>query len=1093
MNRNLMLVFSVILFAGLLAPAFAQSSDNVVINEVDLNPSGDDYASASEWVELYNPTDSNVDIGKWEIASTNIHKKTLSIPYGTVIKPGQFLIYSYQTAWFIDLNESVELRDTNKTIIDKTPPLSDSQSDFMSWQRLYDGYDFDDSNDWKFVTSTAGDSNGKIVEAQETEDVVVTVSSEQSSYLFGDVAQITGTVSEEVFILKPLFQPEQIVMTITGPNFNKIFTMYPDLNLEYSTTLSLHKVLGITEGTYDVSVNYADIITNTSFTVGYEIIKEDTTQDEELSISTDKSQYIPGQNVAISGFTTDIIPFVGMKFTVTDSDGNLITNGNLYPTDGKFKTSIYLTTVDSKYGSYVIIAEYSDKSTSTTFEVVKDFKEDVPISLWVDKEAYGLGDEVLISGRVNQIYVSTLDLKIIQTKQTAIGSSSSGSDAGFKILDGVTLEGDGSFDYSFTIPDHENRLGTYTIEVSKDIGSATLVIPVVKDTENFVASDEPLTVQTDKDVYALGDVIHIVGFVEDTYSNSSYESGAGVDVSILNENGRPLEVLVHGKSKVLATGGVVIEYTFSAIPETSGLYSIDVDVIPNIFPVGNYTVKSQYGSIVTTASFSVMDSLNLEDGPVISIDKEIYGLGEIVHLTGLLPPTGDNSISISITRPDGTRADSGTSVDNQRFSWDWAVPAYEKPQKLKADEGRDVRLSNYGVYKIRVATASESTDIFFKVSADPENDTLSTNPLFVSTEKALYKIGEKLKVSGNVIKLEQGDEGLIVTERVSLKILDGTFPFKLIDQSQVYPNQGGEFFSQFDLPATIFTEGEYVVRANYLQTQTDFKFSVASDFTVGGDADLSLLLSTDKSEYYPGDVVEITGKPSKLIYIEKFEVSILQQMYNDIDCGAFHCGSDAGSATTIRPSPSGSFTHQYVIPDVPESVGSYKITVDADFDATSIIFNVVKVPSIQKFNIVIEKENRISEKLISIFTGEKIIDDVTIVPRVLSGSLVTPIRGDGSDVNLKVSSATGVCIIGPDADCLVRESTRKPGQIYDVVVVDGASFNVRYNGPDVRLEKFSIVPESLTEFLPDTTWSVEIVKDEQVSRFYYKITYTTSE
>jgi hypothetical protein len=57
---------------------------------------------------------------------------------------------------------------------------------------------------------------------------------------------------------------------------------------------------------------------------------------------------------------------------------------------------------------------------------------------------------------------------------------------------------------------------------------------------------------------------------------------------------------------------------------------------------------------------------------------------------------------------------------------------------------------------------------------------------------------------------------------------------------------------------------------------------------------------------------------------------------------------------------------------------------------------------------------------------------------------------------------------------LVRESTKKPGQIYDVVEVD-------------------ILPESSTEFLPDANWNVEIIKDDQVSRFYYKVTYKTLE
>ena len=78
----------------------------------------------------------------------------------------------------------------------------------------------------------------------------------------------------------------------------------------------------------------------------------------------------------------------------------------------------------------------------------------------------------------------------------------------------------------------------------------------------------------------------------------------------------------------------------------------------------------------------------------------------------------------------------------------------------------------------------------------------------------------------------------------------------------------------------LFDEGEYIVRANYLSTQTESRFSVANDFVFGGDADLSLLLDVDKSEYYPGDtVVCILGKPTKLIYIDKFEVSITSKKW----------------------------------------------------------------------------------------------------------------------------------------------------------------------------------------------------------------------
>ena len=158
-----------------------------------------------------------------------------------------------------------------------------------------------------------------------------------------------------------------------------------------------------------------------------------------------------------------------------------------------------------------------------------------------------------------------------------------------------------------------------------------------------------------------------------------------------------------------------------------------------------------------------------------------------------------------------------------------------------------------------------------------------------------------------------------------------------------------------------------------------------------------------------------------------------------------------------------------------------------------IQFNVVEEPPAPRLETVIEKENRIPDTTISVSTESKTVDDVALSPRVVSGSLLTPVRDDVSDVNLKVSSQSGVCIIGPDADCLVSESTRKPGQIYEVVEVDGMSLNVRYSGTDVRLEKFSILPESSDSFLPDSNWNIEVLKDEQVSRFYYKVTYKALE
>jgi len=160
-----------------------------------------------------------------------------------------------------------------------------------------------------------------------------------------------------------------------------------------------------------------------------------------------------------------------------------------------------------------------------------------------------------------------------------------------------------------------------------------------------------------------------------------------------------------------------------------------------------------------------------------------------------------------------------------------------------------------------------------------------------------------------------------------------------------------------------------------------------------------------------------------------------------------------------------------------------KQSVSEELDAGGYVVASVKT--------IIEKTNRISDNLISIETKDKIVDEQSVQPRVLSGSMITPSKSDISKVNLQVSSESGICIIGQNSDCLVSDSTRKPGQIFEVISLDGMNLNVRYSGPDVRLEKFSILPQSSDDFLPDANWNVEVQKDDEVSRFYYKVTYKT--
>ena len=676
MNHTPLLVIFAVLIAVISVPAYGELiTDHVVINEVDTNPFGDDSLAISEWVELYNPTDTDVDLSGWEIASTTVLKKTFTIPDGTIISPEQLLPFTYAKVWFTDSSDSVELRNPLGDVVDKTPLISDLENDFLSWQRIYDGH-----TDWEFSLGNAGGSNGKLLSSEDDSLVEVTLSTDKLNYTFDQTAIIQGTVSEKVFVEVPTFQTAPILITISGPDFQQSVSLYPDYNLNYQTSLDLVQVKGISQGSYDVTVNYAGASVTTSFSVESEMIETSDIVDSDFNILVDKTEYLLKEPILLTGVTNEIIPYESMKFTITDPTGKQIDSGSLFTVDGEFDTTISINSAMPEYGEYVITAEYGDLTSSTIFSLIENIVE------------------IDISDSSNEMILNLDDFQYLENAYVTISGSLPNFD-----------------------PD-------------SDIYYQVVYL-------NFYSSDgKP------------------IAFTSAIMDNSS--------------------------------GAKSIPFTSTAVPDSFGKFALEIRIPSVIFPVGDYVVKANYGGLKATENFSVMS---------------------------------DNDFAVEKTIGDG----------------------------------------------------NPNTSIPGKPSASEEKDA-----------------------------------------------------------------------------------GGYVV-------------------------------------------------------------------------------------TSVKT--------------------------------------------------IIEKTNRISDNLISIETKDKIVEEQSVQPRVLSGSMITPSKADISKVNLQVSSESGICIIGQNSDCLVSESTRKPGQIFEVIQLDGMSLNVRYSGPDVRLEKFSILPQSSEDFLPDTNWNVEVLKDDEVSRFYYKVTYKTTQ
>ena len=70
-----------------------------------------------------------------------------------------------------------------------------------------------------------------------------------------------------------------------------------------------------------------------------------------------------------------------------------------------------------------------------------------------------------------------LTWKLFKQKILALGTGDQlGGGSVLKILDVVRMDGDGKFQYTFTIPDTDTRLGDYKIKVAKDVGSASKIV-----------------------------------------------------------------------------------------------------------------------------------------------------------------------------------------------------------------------------------------------------------------------------------------------------------------------------------------------------------------------------------------------------------------------------------------------------------------------------------------------------------------------------------------------------------------------------------------------------------------------------------------
>ena len=1144
---------AILLLGGTISPALSQNSldsNSIVINEVEINP-----LNGAEYVELYNPTSQSIDISGWSLIPSATWKKYVIAP-NTIIEPQKFLSFSHHNSWFINFGDVISLANSSDKLIDKTPLLIDNVGDAKSWQRSTDGLDTNSVSDWESKTMTPNSSNGKFIETNET-IFSFTGKTDKTNYTFDDTLKISGSVSESLFKDNSSYTPEIIKVQIQGDNYLEILTVYPDRDLNFSTTTNIKKTLGFALGTYDVKISYGDNSIQTEFVIIDNLATlSNENESASLEILTDKKSYIPGETVIISANTNSSLEYAGLDYIVLDPSGKQIFDGTIFQNSQfsivhksgggqiyPFSTQILLQGVNPVYGEYEVQGIFKSQdplnsnsddniTANTTFQLIEDVKEDSYFSLSIDKEVYSVGDTITVTGRSNQIWTENIAL---QVQQTGVLSRAADSHKDqyirpdpFSLNQNIYLNGDGTFEFKFKLVNNSNSgedlsrfFGDYKLTVSEYFGNASVNFKVVDDPESFVDVRTPLGLQMDDSQYVLGTAISITGKILDYEHKASNNSYNSVKFTFIDPEGNPMM-----SEDRRTTSGFQYEatapnkkLTLTAIPDAIGNFQISAILTPIQFDIGKYSV------VVIHSISKISETIEFE---IVTAQSEILPSDEVQEpLTFEICSSTRNDISEIIKDlkqiGNGEIPPSMESVDCDGTS-DF-VTGEKLVIRGKVNFNNPTYLDNSSVttsgqtqtgssYTTNYVTAQNN---YVELSIPyPQTLIVSSSYQTIPDSDEDYHGGGGSGGGGvtsgdGTSGIGSGTGGTDNRETSSDRSTgyNGQVVYKeikknLIDMKvKAYPDSEGNFNAVFDLRAGIFIDGIYKIKANYFGYNDEQNFSLVDNSLKGG-LKAELVVDTDKTEYLPGETVSISGKIKNVYYYDSVSLKIETPSISNINCLVGQQCGFGNSEKKIRVSEGTEgavFFMNFIIPQTTNSVGKYNVIADTHFGQVKATFFVVSesdiVDSVSstlsesplKLSKIIEKFNRITDDKISIILSEKLSDDLILAPRVIQGSLFTSARGEESDVNLRVSTNDGQCIIGSNSNCLVSESTRKPGEIYSIVTIEDTNYKIRYSGNDVRLEKFSIIPENLSTKIDIDNWNVEIIKNDQPSRFYYKVSY----
>jgi len=151
-------------------------------------------------------------------------------------------------------------------------------------------------------------------------------------------------------------------------------------------------------GTYAAVVQYFNVITKHSFTIGYQSV------DVSIFLGSHKSHYKPGEIAELNIAVTEILGSNAI-LKITDPSGKTITRTFPITTAS---TDMILDDVDTMLpGSYQYALEYGGVAKTSAFIVIEDKTEptesEIELSLTLDKKQYRPGEAISATFQTNKI------------------------------------------------------------------------------------------------------------------------------------------------------------------------------------------------------------------------------------------------------------------------------------------------------------------------------------------------------------------------------------------------------------------------------------------------------------------------------------------------------------------------------------------------------------------------------------------------------------------------------------------------------------------------------------------------------------------